>query len=240
MTALSKALLMFQGLGVHLQMDAINPHYKNRYISLEALMAVVMPLLNKCGLVLLQMPTQVGGEPALTTRIVEATSGEFVEATMLLSLAKVDPQSQGSALTYARRYALMAFLGLVADEDTDGSAPKSRRSAGGTAESTAGAAEKPMASTRSAAPADGNDESVPGAKRDPKYATYKQTGFLWQLAKENGVGEEALREIIVKYTGQPSGGKIPKEKFDSIKVAVQSYQLAQALASGTADDVPFE
>jgi hypothetical protein len=53
---------------------------------------------------------------------------------MPLLLAKSDPQGQGSAITYARRYALMAVLGLVADEDDDGNKasaakPKPKRAA---------------------------------------------------------------------------------------------------------------
>ncbi len=226
-SSLAKALLMFQGEGVQLQRDAINPHFKNRYISLDSLMGDVMPVLNRCGLVLLQMPTQVDGEPGLTTRIMEATSGEFVEATMPLSLAKVDPQSQGSALTYARRYALMAFLGLVADEDTDGSAPKRSRSASGNAEPAAGAAEKPMASTRSATPAAGT------------YATEAQRKRLFALAKESGVDGPQLKAIVEKITGQGSTAQIPKDLYDKVCLAIQTSQLAAALADGTADDIPF-
>ncbi len=223
-SALSKALLMFQGEGVHLQLDAINPHYKNRYISLGSLMGDVMPVLNKCGLVLLQMPTEVGGEPALTTRIMEASSGEFVEATMPLSLAKVDPQSQGSAITYARRYALMAFLGLVADEDTDGNAPKSKRSASGNAEPSAGAADEAKASTRAAAPAAGTG-----------FATEAQRKRLFALAKESNVDGPRLKGIVEQITGQGSTAQIPKALYDKVCVAVQTAELAASLA-----DVPFE
>ncbi len=226
-SALAKALLQFQGEGVHLQRDAINPHYNSRHISLGSLMGHVMPVMNRCGLVLLQMPTVVDGVPALTTRIVEATSGEFVEATMPLSLAKVDPQSQGSALTYARRYALMAFLGLVADEDTDGNAPKSKRSASGNAEPAAGAAEKPMASTRSAAPADGT------------LATEAQRKRLFALAKEAHIEGPELKAIVEKITGQGSTAGIPKDLYEKVCMAVQSAPLAKALADGTADDIPF-
>ncbi len=227
-SALAKALLQFQAVGIRLLKDSQNPHYKNTYISLDSLVGEVLPVMNRCGLVLLQMPTMLDGMPALTTRIVEATSGEFVEATMPLSLAKVDPQSQGSALTYARRYALMAFLGLVADEDTDGSAPKSRRSAGGTAESGAGAADEAKASTRAAAPATGN------------YATEAQRKRLFALAKESGVDGPQLKKIVEDITGQGSTAQIPRDQYDKVCLAVQTAQLAAALADGTADDIPFE
>lgn len=117
---LEQALLAAQGDMPHLQRDAINPHFKSKFISLDTLMENVLPVLNKHGLVLLQLPTTVDGQPALRTRLVHAESGEGLEDTMLLMAAKDDPQGQGSAITYARRYSLMSTLGLVADEDDDG------------------------------------------------------------------------------------------------------------------------
>jgi hypothetical protein len=56
----------------------------------------------------------------LTYILVHAESGTELRGEMALLPAKADPQGQGSAITYARRYALMAVLGLVADEDDDG------------------------------------------------------------------------------------------------------------------------
>lgn len=124
MSALDSALLAFQSEGINLQKSAINPHFKNRYVPLDTLMGQVLPILNRLGLVLLQFPTTVDvSAPGLRTRITHAESGEFIEDTMVLVLDKISPQAQGSALTYARRYSLMAILGLVADEDSDGAKP---------------------------------------------------------------------------------------------------------------------
>lgn len=126
---LEQALLAAQQDAPHLQRDAINPHFKSKFISLDTLIENVLPVLNKHGLVLLQFPSTVSGQPALRTRLVHAESGEAVEDTMLLMAAKDDPQGQGSAITYARRYSLMSILGLVADEDDDGNhATKARES----------------------------------------------------------------------------------------------------------------
>lgn len=121
-----EALLAFQSEGIALQKNAINPHFKNKYISLDELMGQVLPVLNRLGLVLLQQPCSVGGEPSLSTSVTLAATGESIEATMPLILGKNDPQGQGAAITYARRYALMSILGLVADEDTDAQGVKPR------------------------------------------------------------------------------------------------------------------
>lgn len=127
MSELAKALLEFQSDAPRLQRDSINPHFRSKFISLNALMEAVLPELNKRGVVLMQLPTVVEYGPALRTVLTHAESGESVEDVMPLQAAKDDPQGQGSALTYARRYALMAALGLVADEDDDGNAAQRGR-----------------------------------------------------------------------------------------------------------------
>jgi hypothetical protein len=91
-----------------------------KYVTLGTLMETVLPLLNKHGLVLTQNVTTLDGHPALETVIF--TPVEKVNSTMLLMCKSDDPQSQGSAITYARRYALSAMLGIVGDEDDDGEA----------------------------------------------------------------------------------------------------------------------
>ena len=108
-----------------LQKSAINPHFKNRYVPLEELLQTVVPILNKHNFVLLQMPDIGGsGQPCLSYELRHA-SGERLGSTMPLLCAKDAPQAQGSAITYARRYSLMALLGLSADVDDD--AEKTRR-----------------------------------------------------------------------------------------------------------------
>lgn len=126
-TGIASALLAFQKDAPALQKNAINPHFKSKFISLDSLMEQVLPVLNKHDLVLTQFPAYVLGagdaiQPALRTRLMHAGTGEWIEDTMPLLLAKNDPQGQGSAITYGRRYSLMAVLGLVADTDDDANA----------------------------------------------------------------------------------------------------------------------
>lgn len=116
---LAEALVAVQAEAPHIALDSQNPHFRNRYPSLAGVMDKVLPVTSRHGLAIVHMPTVLDGEPALTTRIVH-TSGEQVESTMLLLPAKRDPQGQGSALTYARRYMVLAMLGLVGDDDDDG------------------------------------------------------------------------------------------------------------------------
>jgi hypothetical protein len=101
--------------------DATNPHFKNRYADLPAVVDAVKPALNEAGIVFLQSAGPSDDSKLhLTTRLVH-TSGEWIEDTLVMPLTKQDPQGYGSAMTYARRYALAAITGLYQDDD-DGNA----------------------------------------------------------------------------------------------------------------------
>lgn len=101
--------------------DKTNPHFKSKYTSLDILVEKVEPVLEAHGLVWTTMPGfLVDCGPVLHYQLLHVESGGGIEGTMPLLLAKKDPQGQGSAITYARRYALCAVLNLVADEDDDG------------------------------------------------------------------------------------------------------------------------
>lgn len=117
----AEILLDLQRNAPDLQKNAINPHFKNKYVTLDELLGKVLPLLHERGLVLVQAPAETSvGAPGLRTVIWHESGGCVLDDTMPLTLDKTSPQAQGSAITYARRYALMAILGLVADEDDDG------------------------------------------------------------------------------------------------------------------------
>src|SRR5213596_2448481 len=96
---LFSALLEVQKNAPALVKDATNPHFNNKFVSLDGLLSQVRPLLSEQGIVLTQRPTVVangdGLVPALKTTLVHAASGEELSDTMLLLLGKDDPQGQG-------------------------------------------------------------------------------------------------------------------------------------------------
>ena len=93
-----------------------------RYADLPGVLDVVRPELAKHGLAVVQCPCELDGEAALTTVLAHGASGEWLETTIRLRPVQGDPQSVGSALTYARRYALLSLFGIAADDDDDGKA----------------------------------------------------------------------------------------------------------------------
>lgn len=105
--------------------DRANSHHKYKYATLEALLEVAKPVLAKHRLTVVQMPAGTGDVPTLVTAVVHE-SGEFIRSEMPLTLLKPEsvrgPQALGSAITYARRYALQSVLGVTAEDDDDGGA----------------------------------------------------------------------------------------------------------------------
>jgi hypothetical protein len=96
--------------------NAKNPHFKNTYADLNALIEAVEPILLEKGLMLLQPII----ENKVFSKIIDAESGECVESYIDLPLS-VTPQAMGSAITYYRRYTLQSLLSLQAVDD-DGQA----------------------------------------------------------------------------------------------------------------------
>jgi hypothetical protein len=89
-----------------------------RYADLVQVLDVVRPALTAHGFAVTQMPCEYEGQPAVTTLLLHE-SGEWLESVFRLRPVQADPQSVGSALTYARRYALLALCGIAADDDDD-------------------------------------------------------------------------------------------------------------------------
>jgi len=100
---------------------ATNPHFKSRYADLAACVEAVMDGLNNNGIALIQQCSESDTGVIVETVFIHE-SGEMLNCGKLhVPAVKHDPQGYGSALTYARRYSLMAACG-IAPEDDDGNA----------------------------------------------------------------------------------------------------------------------
>lgn len=100
--------------------DSKNPHFKSAYASLDSVVDAITDALLANGIFQTQPTSVEDGVTILHTRFVH-TSGEWIGSTYPVHPVKKDPQGEGSALTYARRYALMSLAG-IAPEDDDGNA----------------------------------------------------------------------------------------------------------------------
>ena len=113
---LTLALCQFQSAQLKATKANTNPHFKAKYAGINEVLTAVLPTLTEVGLCFVQFPD---GD-ALTTRLMHV-SGEWLQASYALNPVQNTPQACGSALTYARRYALLSVLGLGTDDD-DGQA----------------------------------------------------------------------------------------------------------------------
>lgn len=117
---LHKALLAAQKEIKHAIKDATNPHFKNKYATLESVIDATKDIANKHGIVISQiMGKDEHGQYVETILMVE---GELSSRTMLSSkcylvLDKANMQGLGSAFTYARRYSLAAIFNIAQEDD---------------------------------------------------------------------------------------------------------------------------
>lgn len=114
--AIAKALISFHTKVDKVKKDASNPFFKSKYASLSNILEAIHTPLLESGLTFSQFPSN---GHSLTTIIIHAESGEYMLDTYEMKPVKDDPQGRGSCITYQRRYALAAVLGLNIDEDDD-------------------------------------------------------------------------------------------------------------------------
>jgi hypothetical protein len=107
--------------------SSTNPHFKSRYADLAACVEAVMDGLNDNGIALIQRCSESDSGVVVETVFVHE-SGETLDCGKLhVPAVKHDPQGYGSALTYARRYSLMAACGIAPEDDDGNAAAKAPR-----------------------------------------------------------------------------------------------------------------
>jgi hypothetical protein len=120
--ALALAQLEFgtieKDLTAHVESKRTGAKYTYGYADLANVLAAVRPALAKHQIATLQ-PVAVGRQGIVVTTLLAHPSGEYIRNDFALPLDSADPQAIGSAITYARRYALQALLGVAPEEDDD-------------------------------------------------------------------------------------------------------------------------
>lgn len=132
MAAIAPALAKAQGELAPVVKDSTNPHFRKTYVSLDAILTAIRPMLAAHGLAIVQggaVPhTDEHGRVlafGVETMLVH-TSGEWISTTVLMPLAKHDAQGAGASITYGRRYGVSALLALATEEDDDGNTVSAR------------------------------------------------------------------------------------------------------------------
>jgi hypothetical protein len=124
LTDLAAALSKAQGEITGALKDSANPFFKSKYADLASCWDACRAALSKNGLAVVQAPTTLETVTYLETTLLH-TSGQWMRSSFVVSPKDDTSQAMGSAITYARRYALCAFVG-VAQVDDDGNAASGR------------------------------------------------------------------------------------------------------------------
>ena len=98
-----------------------NPHFKSKYADLSNVVEAVIDALNSNGIAMIQQTHEDTTGVTVETLFLHESGESILSGKLHVPAAKQDPQGYGSALTYARRYSLMAACG-IAPEDDDGNA----------------------------------------------------------------------------------------------------------------------
>ncbi|HEM9634194.1 TPA: ERF family protein [Streptococcus agalactiae] len=120
-TGLAKAFVKTQKELKQPLKDAKNPFFKSKYVPLENVVESITETASKNGLAFSQFPSQDETGILTVGTLVMHDSGEWIEYDPIkIKPVKNDPQAVGSAITYAKRYALSAIFGITSDQDDDG------------------------------------------------------------------------------------------------------------------------
>lgn len=208
---IAKALVKFQKAVKPVKKEAENPFFKSKYADLASIIEAIKDPMADNGLSFSQFPT---GQNQLTT-ILMHESGEWLEDTYTVAPVDNRPQSVGSAITYARRYALGAILGIATESDDDGA------EASGTV--------APQATrTVTATITDGRNTSKPTIKTPGAKATEAQKKLVFVLLRELGKTQEGLEKWLLdvhKITGMENLTKgIASELIENMKKTIAKQQ----------------
>jgi hypothetical protein len=124
---LSAALAKAQGQIEGAKKSSSNPFFKSKYADLAECWNTCREALTANEISVIQMPEEINENGRLNiTTMLAHSSGQYISSTLTMTVTKLDPQAIGSAITYGRRYALAAMVGL-AQEDDDGEKAMARQ-----------------------------------------------------------------------------------------------------------------
>jgi hypothetical protein len=227
--ALAAALAKAQGAMRHADKDSTNPHFRSRYADLASVVDACREALAANGLAYVQRvgTSQDGASVRITTMLLHS-SGEWLKDSLWVPVSKRDAQGIGSAITYGRRYGLMAMVGVAPSEDDDGNG------AVGHVQPDAGQrSAQPNASprqSRTEAAKDKVRQGLGAAKREEEAAVDESIQAMLAISllqKEFSVPPEKIASIIKGATNKGDRSQLRLEDVEKVRGALE-YSLQKA------------
>lgn len=206
---LAEALSKSQGMIKGAVKDSANPYFKSTYADLASVWEACRVPLTSNGLSIIQTTRLLEGKIILTTTLLH-NSGEYISGDYPITPMRQvkdqgwspseDPQSLGSAITYARRYAMSAIIG-IAPEDDDGEAAVGRGGVNG---------------KKSPIPQPQENRQPPPEGPKDDIITEPQRKRFYAIAKKTGATDDAIKEWLLAAYGIEHTKDIPKSAYEEI------------------------
>lgn len=210
---LAKALCAAQAEIEGAAKSSENPHFRSRYADLGAVWEAIRSPMTRHGLSIIQSPRACEMGVEVETTLLH-TSGQYMTDTLAMPVSRRDAQGFGSAITYARRYALMAVAG-IAPVDDDGNDAAGKRDG-----------VEPMGSGKPRDDIGKKDSWADWARGDAKSDCAK-----WLIGCKTLIANATHSEDLTKWMEQAEAAKRIKalydhrpESYDRLMKAVQDRQ----------------
>jgi len=125
MKAIASALVKAQREFGPALKSSTNPHFRSKYADLAACIEAVIDALNNNGIYLMQLTEEHEGGVKVSTTFIHESGEQLSGGSLFMPAIKHDAQGYGSALSYARRYSLMAACAISGVDDDGNQATKS-------------------------------------------------------------------------------------------------------------------
>ncbi|MEB2343186.1 MAG: ERF family protein [Deltaproteobacteria bacterium] len=212
-------------------------NYSYAYATLGQVLELARPVLARHALAIVQIPLVADPRSAGVRTIVLHASGAALETELLLPVTRADAQGVGSALTYARRYALAALLGIATDDDDDGQAacaPPSRRSAEAREE------REPRRQSRAPerpARSGGAERRISDAQRRRLFAVAAEAGTAQGFDRADV--EARVRALLATHGYEHSGDVLARD-YDALVSAIAGAFTDGPGAAAASEGNPFD
>lgn len=216
--------------------DSVNPHFRSRYADLAGVWDACREPLASNGLAVVQTPGEISERSITLTTLLCHESGEWMRSAFTIPVSKADAQGVGSAVTYARRYALAAMVGIVQDDD-DGNAASGPSPA-------KKAAPAPAPAMRQTAPQEQLFSLVKALEGIQGCQSIDELKGIYAdaYAAADALGDDKAIEAIVRAKDQRKGELMPAAAPSKTKAAVKKAAAPAPAPEPQAedtDDIPF-
>lgn len=212
--------------------DQVNPHFKSKYAGLDSAWEAVREPLSKYGLSVTQLISSDADKIYITTILAHA-SGQWIRSTTSVCSSSIAPQAAGSAITYYRRYSLLAITGCAPGEEDDDA--NSAQAAFNKCSTQPSAQNKSKGDTRETDNTDILGKFSHLTKDIPSDQMKDYLDHFYEICKEKCPSREQFNvEWARRWIQNPNGARVTFDKF----LADSKQKHKEELVSETEEQEP--